>query len=88
MALSGRDLVGIAQTGSGKTISVSSMQCFQITLLEFQGHQLCRNMGWPKHVIFFFFFILELTFVLSRLCTVLLKSKLPVVLRFLRDETH
>lgn len=28
LALSGRDMVGIAQTGSGKTLSVSSMACF------------------------------------------------------------
>lgn len=28
LALSGRDMVGIAQTGSGKTLSVSPMSCF------------------------------------------------------------
>lgn len=27
IALSGRNMVGIAQTGSGKTISVSNYQC-------------------------------------------------------------
>jgi len=27
LALSGRDLVGIAQTGSGKTLSVSAIYC-------------------------------------------------------------
>ena len=30
MALSGRDVVGIAQTGSGKTLSVSA--CFKFSL--------------------------------------------------------
>lgn len=28
LALSGRDMVGIAQTGSGKTLSVSPLSCF------------------------------------------------------------
>lgn len=28
LALSGRDMVGIAQTGSGKTLSVSPVPCF------------------------------------------------------------
>lgn len=33
MALSGRDFVGIAQTGSGKTLGVSERQCSFVCLL-------------------------------------------------------
>lgn len=32
LALSGQDMVGIAQTGSGKTLSVSNMFCLSLSI--------------------------------------------------------